>query len=383
MRAYVLSAPGKLGLESVSDPRCGPDEVTLRTEAVSICSTDISYFRGHLFPDSWPIIPGHEYVGQAVEVGANLRGVIQEGDRVCYWGQTDFGGLADYRTIRPLFAGSNITEESVWYTHRHFYDSHQAAAVVVPPELPGHVATVIEPLTSVLRALILNAPKPGDDCVLLGCGPSGLLALQVMLRYFGVRSVTVFDLDDTRLSRAAAAGASTVFNLERQSIEVEAMIAEHQDHFADYVFDALPHVDAQDGPDARELAMGLLRPGGDYVVYGATGLPQAISSWMILAKGLRLGATPFDVRAFSMTRSAHVARVAMRLIARGVVDAEAVVTSRLAFDDEAGVLDAFQNYGDLGSMKPSILTGMPGAAAFDGLSEARDGEGRRTSGSLL
>ncbi|MGW7571801.1 alcohol dehydrogenase catalytic domain-containing protein, partial [Streptomyces tendae] len=80
MRAYVLSAPGKLGLESVSDPRCGPDEVTLRTEAVSICSTDISYFRGHLFPDSWPIIPGHEYVGQAVEVGANLRGVIQEGD---------------------------------------------------------------------------------------------------------------------------------------------------------------------------------------------------------------------------------------------------------------------------------------------------------------
>ncbi|GHH84817.1 alcohol dehydrogenase [Streptomyces sulfonofaciens] len=381
MRAYLLSGPGRLGLDTVPDPVCGPDEVTLRTESVSLCSTDISYFRGHLFPDAWPIIPGHEYVGRAVQVGADLRGVIREGDRVCYWGQTDFGGLADYRTIRPLFAADlGASQETSWYTERHFYDAHQAAAVVVPSELPGHLATVVEPLTSVLRSLLVNAPKPGDDCVLLGCGPSGLLALQVMLRYFGVRSVTVFDLDDARLARAAAAGATTVFNLGRQVPEVEAMIAEHQDRYADYVFDALPHVDAHDGPDARELAMGLLRPGGDYVVYGATGLRQSISSWMILAKGLRLRATPFDVRAFSMTRSAHVARVALDLITHGVVDAGSVVTSHLSFDDEAAVRDAFENYGAFGGMKPSITTAaLPG----EPVSVQADEGVPQTSGSLL
>jgi L-iditol 2-dehydrogenase/threonine 3-dehydrogenase len=306
--------------------------------------------------------------------------VIREGDRVCYWGQTDFGGLADYRTIRPLFADPGTTRETSWYTHRHFHDAHQAAAVKVPAELPGHLATVIEPLTSVLRSLLLNAPKPGDDCVLLGCGPSGLLALQVLLRHFGVRSVTVFDLDDVRLARAEAAGATTVLNLRRQVPEVEALIADHQDHYADYVFDALPHLDAHDGPDARELAMGLLRPGGDYVVYGATGLRQSISSWMILAKGLHLKAAPFDVHAFSMTRSAHVARVAMHLITRGVVDADSVVTTQLAFDDEAGVRDAFESYGTGGSMKPSITTAaLPGretsGSAYDKV--------RQTSGSPL
>lgn len=379
MHAYLLSAPGQLSLGTVPDPSCGSDEVTLRTEAVSVCSTDISYFRGHLFPDAWPIIPGHEYLGRAVEVGANLRDVIREGDRVCYWGQTDFGGLADYRTIRPLFAGPDMIQETTWYTHRHFHDAHQSAAIIVPPDLPGHLATVIEPLTSVLRSLLFNAPKPGDDCVVLGAGPSGLLAVQALLRYFGARSVTVFDLDDVRLARAKAAGATTILNPGRQIPEVEGLIADYQDHYADYVFDALPHQDAH-APDARGLAMGLLRPGGDYIVYGAAGLTQSISSWMILAKGLHLKATPFDVQAFSMMRSAHVARVAMQLITRGVVDAGSVVTTRLNFDDEAGVRNAFESYGAGGGMKSSITTEALPEQETPG--QAHDND-RQTSGSLL
>ncbi|MFD1277684.1 zinc-binding dehydrogenase [Streptomyces kaempferi] len=205
-----------------------------------------------------------------------------------------------------------------------------------------------------------------------------------MLQYFGVRSVTVFDLDDARLARAEAASATTVLNLSRQVPEVEALVAEYEDQCADFVFDALPHVDAQEGPDARELAMGMLRPGGDYVVYGAAGLPQPISSWMILAKGLRLRATPFDVRAFSMTRSAHVARIALHLVLHGVVDAGSVVTSRLAFEDEAGVRDAFENYGAAGGMKASITTSaLPGSPSGRETPREATDDVRQASGSLL
>ncbi|MEU3607820.1 alcohol dehydrogenase catalytic domain-containing protein [Streptomyces sp. NPDC035033] len=381
MHAYVLSGPGQIGLETVPDPQCGPDEVTLRTEAVSICSTDVSYFRGHLHPDVWPIVPGHEYVGRAVQVGANLRGIVGEGDRLCYWGQTDFGGMADYRTIRPLIAGPHALRETTWHTHRNFHDSHQAAAVIVPPDVPAHLATIVEPLTSVLRSLLANPPKPGDDCVLLGCGPSGLLALQVMLRYFSVRSVTVFDLDDARLARATAAGAAAAFDLSRQTDEVKNLILEHQDHYADFVFDALPHVRGGEGSDARDLAMGLLRPGGDYVIYGATGLPQTISSWLILAKGLHLRAAPFDVRAFPMARSAHIARLALHLITHGTVDAGSVVTSRLAFDDEPAVRKAFENYGAEGGMKPSLTVGRPPRGRAGEKEAGREnGRARRASG---
>lgn len=357
MYAYVMHAPGNLYRTVVPDPGCGSDEVLLQTEAVSICSTDVSYFRGHLVPGSWPIIPGHEYVGRVVEVGKRLRNHVQVGDRLTYWGQTDFGGMAEYRALRPLFPGCPGIETS-WYTDRHFYDADQAAAVVLPPSVPTDLASLIEPLTSVLRSLLLNPPKPGDNCVVLGCGPSALLAVQVLARYFGAGSVIVLDRNGLRLATALHHGASAVFNTETQNAELEALVRDNRDHYADYVFDALPHIDSTGQPtgkDIREQAMGLLRPGGAYVIYGATAVPQRINTWMILAKGLKLLSTPFDVRAFSMARSANVTAVALRLVETGIVDPRPLITLRVALDDEDGVRHAFTGYGEGASMKTSML----------------------------
>ncbi|WP_371477311.1 zinc-binding dehydrogenase [Kitasatospora sp. NBC_00315] len=358
MYAYLMNAPGELVRTLVPDPDCGADEVLLRTEAVSICSTDVSYFRGHLFPESWPIIPGHEYVGRVVEVGHRLRDSVQPGDRITYWGQTDFGGMAEYRALRPLFPG-RVGLETSWYTERNFYDADQAAAVVLPPGVPSDLASVVEPLTSVLRSLLLNPPRPGDTCVVLGCGPSALLAVQVLDRYLGAGSVMVLDRNGLRLSTALAHGASFAFNTDTQAAELEGFVREHHDQYADYVFDALPHVDAPGlaaGKDIREQAMGLLRPGGVYVIYGATAVPQRINTWMILAKGLKLRSTPFDVRLFPMARSANVTSVALRLIETGLVDARPLITNRVALDDEQGVHRAFTHYGEGASMKTSMLS---------------------------
>ncbi|MET7932431.1 alcohol dehydrogenase catalytic domain-containing protein [Streptomyces sp. NPDC005322] len=357
MYAYVMTAPGELVRSLVPDPECGTDEILLHTEAVSICSTDVSYFRGHLFPEAWPIIPGHEYVGRVVEVGASLRDAVRVGDRVTYWGQTDFGGMAEYRALRPLFPGQLGTETS-WYTERNFYDADQAAAVILPPTITSDLASVIEPLTSVLRSLLLNPPKPGDHCVVLGCGPSALLAVQVLDRCLGAGSITVLDQNDPRLALALRHGASVAFNTATQSADLDALVREHHDQYADYVFDALPHIGAPGpatGRDIREQAMGLLRPGGSYVIYGATAVPQRINTWMILAKGLKLLSTPFDVRSFPMTRSANVSGIALRLIESGLVDARPLVTSRVALDDEKGVREAFITYGEGASMKTSML----------------------------
>ncbi|AXX31847.1 alcohol dehydrogenase catalytic domain-containing protein [Actinosynnema pretiosum subsp. pretiosum] len=353
MRAYSLLAPGLIDLVEVPEPPCGDDEVLLRTEAVSLCSTDVSYFRGHLRPESWPIVPGHEYVGRAVEVGRSVTG-IAPGDRVVYWGQTDFGGMAEYRAIRPLLP--NQPGETGWYTERGFYDAHQAAAAVVPDGLPSRLATLVEPLTSVLRCLLVNPPKPGDVCVVLGCGPSALLAVQVLRNLMGVGPIVVLDKDSGRIALARTLGADLSFDTSTQSDELDAFVREHHDHFADYVVDALPHVSTDTTrTDVRESAMGLLRPDGTYVVYGATALPQQISTWHLLAKGLRLLATPFDVRAFPMTRTTHITRTALGLIADSVVDVEPLITDTVAFTDVQGVRAAFTDYGANGGMKSSLL----------------------------
>lgn len=354
MRAYLMNGPGQLSIGEVPDPVCGPDEIVLETEAVSICSTDVSYFRGHLFSQEWPIVPGHEYVGRVVDVGASLDGTVATGERVCYWGQTDFGGMAEYRTIRPIFGRQHIDETS-WYTDRSFYDAEQSAAVVVPESLQAHQATIVEPLTSVLRALLVNPPRPGDICVVLGCGPSALLAVQVLKGHFGAGTVLVLDRNQARIALALQNGAHAAFNTGTDAANLEQFVRDNNDEYADYVFDALPHVTVGDGGETvRDLAMGLLRPGGTYVVYGATEVRQEINTWLILAKGLNIRATPFDVRLFSMARSAHVAAVALRLIESGLVQVAPIVTQRTPFQDEQGVRAAFETYGHGSSMKTSI-----------------------------
>ncbi|MEU7280056.1 alcohol dehydrogenase catalytic domain-containing protein [Streptomyces sp. NPDC045431] len=363
MFAYVMTGPGAIARERLDDPVCAPDEVVLRTEAVSVCSTDISYYRGHLIPEVWPIVPGHEYVGRVVEVGKELHGLVGEGERLTYWGQTDFGGMAEYRALRPLFPRDAPERERVWHTGRNFYDAAQAAAVRVPHDLSASLATLAEPLTSVMRSLLVNPPQPGDNVVLLGCGPSALLALQVLTRCMGAGHVVAIDHNQDRLDAAVRLGAAEVFNPVRQADELEAFVAEHQDHFADYVFDALPHVEFDaHGYDVRELAMMLLWPGRNYVVYGATSLPQSLKTWLILAKGLKVQAAPFDVRMFPMRRTAHVLRTAVGLLRQGVVDVAPLLTATVDADDDTAVRNVFRHYGVGGSLKTSISF----TAAWDG-----------------
>lgn len=354
MQAYVMYGPGVLESTEQPEPIYGEDEILLRTEAVSICSTDVSYFRGHLFPETWPVVPGHEYVGEVSGIGSRLKGAVELGQRVCYWGQTDFGGMAEYRVIRPIF-GHQVAAETAWYTERNFYDAEQAAAVIVPDSLSWDAATIIEPLTSVLRSILVNPPRPGDVCVVLGCGPSAVLATQVLTRYVGARSVTVVDRNEYRLKIALSQGASLGFNTSTDAESLEGFVRDNHDQYADYVFDALPHVAVDGhGKDVRELAMGLLRPGGTYVVYGATGVRQQINTWLILAKGLNVRATPFDVRLFPMARSAHVANIAVRLLESGLVDAAPVVSHRVSFYDPKAVVGAFESYGQGDSMKTCL-----------------------------
>ncbi|KPH99598.1 Alcohol dehydrogenase zinc-binding domain protein [Actinobacteria bacterium OK074] len=360
MRAYVMPEAGRLELTTVADPACAADEIVLETEAVSVCSTDVSHFRGHLRPESWPVVPGHEYVGRVVEIGAALTGRVRLGDRLSYWGQTDFGGLAEFRALCPLFPGGpdgsdGANGETRWHTPRNFYDADQAAAVTVPPGLDPGRATLAEPLTSVLRSLLANPPAPGDTVVLLGCGPSALLALQVLLRCMAVGRVVALDRDPARLRLARALGAETVFDVVGQADDLERFLAEHGDSFADYALDALPHIETPEGcRDARQAAMALLRPGGTYVIYGATAVPQPVHTWLILAKGLRVQASAFDVRLFPMWRTAHVARVALGLIERGIVDVAPLLTGHVDFADEPAVRSVFTRYGEGGALKTSI-----------------------------
>ena len=70
MKAAVLEGIRKLTIREVPDPKIGPKDVLVRSRACGVCGTDVHIWDGEFFP-TFPLIPGHEWSGEVVAVGAN------------------------------------------------------------------------------------------------------------------------------------------------------------------------------------------------------------------------------------------------------------------------------------------------------------------------
>ncbi|MEH1844213.1 MAG: alcohol dehydrogenase catalytic domain-containing protein [Nostoc sp.] len=67
MKAYIIKQPKEIDFVDYPIPQLEEGCILLESKKVSICSTDVGYYNGYLFPPEWPIIPGHEYVGEVVD----------------------------------------------------------------------------------------------------------------------------------------------------------------------------------------------------------------------------------------------------------------------------------------------------------------------------
>lgn len=82
MKALIFDEPKKLTVAQVQSPRIGDNEVMIRSRRVGICHSDYELLAGqYIIPISYPVTPGHEWVGEVVELGRNVSG-LQVGDRV-------------------------------------------------------------------------------------------------------------------------------------------------------------------------------------------------------------------------------------------------------------------------------------------------------------
>src|SRR5688572_18891114 len=232
MKALVKaeSKPG-LWLQEVPVPEIGINDVLIRVDRTGICGTDLHIYKW----DAWaqktipvPMVVGHEFVGEVVEVGSNVRDffpgdvVSAEGHVVCGRCRNCLAGrrhlCKDTKGIGVNRPGAfaeyiSVPMTNVWH-HNHKVDRD--------------VAAIFDPFGNAVHTA-LSFPLLGEDVLITGAGPIGIMAVAIA-KHAGARFIVITDVNDYRLDLARNMGATRVANVRQdgdlQKIQKELGMAE-------------------------------------------------------------------------------------------------------------------------------------------------------------
>ncbi len=220
MRAIAkLSAGPGLQLIEAPVPRPGLNDVLIRVKRTSICGTDVHIHNW----DHWaqqtikpPLIIGHEFVGEIVEVGSNVQGFVP-GDLVDGEGHIVCGRcrncLAGRRHLCQSTQGVGVNRDGAF---ADFLCIPASNAVHVDRSIPLDVLSCFDPLGNATHTA-LQWDLVGEDVLITGAGPIGCMATAIA-RKSGARKIVVTDVNDDRLALAMQMGASATVNVAREDI---------------------------------------------------------------------------------------------------------------------------------------------------------------------
>ena len=312
MRAAVLTGPRAFRVETVSDPDPGAGEVLVRVQAAGICGTDYRIWTGER-PVRYPLIPGHELIGNVVAVGPGVTRVAP-GHRVAVepnWGcaacdlcREGKRNLCLARTAVGIDRDGGFAD---------LVALPERACWPAPAGLASDVLLFAEPLAVVMRAVARAAPRPQETAAVVGVGTLGLLALQV-LKARGCRVLAV-GRTDRRLGLARELGAdATVAGAGHAVVDAARRLSGRDG--VDLVVEAAGTV------EAVELSLGqvgLVRPGGRVVLTGLPHEPARVEFFWIVRREI-------DIRG-SMIYAAEFGE-AVELLVEGRVRVAKLLTHR-------------------------------------------------------
>jgi threonine 3-dehydrogenase len=217
MKALVKSKPEPgLWLEEVPVPEIGINDVLIRVQRTGICGTDLHIYKW----DAWaqrtipvPLVIGHEFVGEIVAVGSNVAD-FYPGDIVSGEGHVVCGRcrncLAGRRHLCARTEGVGVNRAGAF-----------AEYIALPmtnlwrhdPSLDRDIAAIFDPFGNAVHTA-LSFPVLGEDVLITGAGPIGLMAAAVV-RHAGARFVVITDVNPYRLALARQMGVTLALDVRR------------------------------------------------------------------------------------------------------------------------------------------------------------------------
>ena len=220
MRALVKSkAEVGLSLQEVPIPETGINDVLIRVDRTGICGTDVHIYKW----DAWaqktipvPMVVGHEFVGEIVSVGSNVTDfhpgevVSGEGHVVCGLCRNCLAGrrhlCKDTKGVGVNRPGAfaeyiSLPMTNVWH-HR--------------PDIDREVASIYDPFGNAVHTA-LSFPVLGEDVLITGAGPIGIMAAAVV-KHAGARYVVITDVNEYRLNLARSMGVTVALNVTQGNL---------------------------------------------------------------------------------------------------------------------------------------------------------------------
>jgi threonine 3-dehydrogenase len=214
MKALVKSkAERGLWLEEIDKPEIGINDVLVRVHCTGICGTDLHIYQW----DDWaqktikvPMAIGHEFVGEIVEVGSNVND-FYPGDIVSGEGHVVCGRcrncLAGRRHLCASTLGVGVNRPGAF---AEFISLPMTNIWRHNRGIDQEVAAIFDPFGNAVHTA-LSFPVLGEDVLITGAGPIGLMTIPVV-RHAGARHIVITDMNSFRLDLARKMGATLAVN---------------------------------------------------------------------------------------------------------------------------------------------------------------------------
>jgi threonine 3-dehydrogenase len=220
MKALVKARaePG-LELKDVPVPSIGRDDVLIRVLKTGVCGTDL-----HIYAwDGWaqanvpvPLVIGHEFVGEVVDAGSDVQ-ELRPGDLVSGEGHLVCG------RCRNCMAGRRVQcahTKGVGVNHPGAFAEYIALPAANawrhPPDIDLDVAAIFDPFGNAVHT-VLTFPVLGEDVLITGAGPIGLMAA-IVARHAGARHIAISDVSEYRLGLAERIGVTMAANVAETTL---------------------------------------------------------------------------------------------------------------------------------------------------------------------
>lgn len=212
--------PGIWMIDDAEIPAIGRTDVLVKIRKTAICGTDIHIYKW----DAWaaktvpvPLITGHEWMGEIVEVGADVTH-LKPGQRVSGEGHLTCGHCRNCRAGKQHLC---INTVGVGVNRQGAFAEYFAlpASNIFPlsDDIPDDIASFFDPLGNAVHTA-LSFDLVGEDVLITGAGPIGVMAVAIC-KHAGARHVVITDINDYRLDLARKMGATRAVNVAREDLK--------------------------------------------------------------------------------------------------------------------------------------------------------------------